>query len=309
MSREDKNKIIRGVYYDTDHGFGSIANTYKQSKQILNSITFNDVKEFLERQTSRQTKQYRGYNSYVAKDILQEIQIDLAVFEETEDENDYKYAFMAIDIFSKKLWSVPIQDKKTPESIRAFKEVIEKIGIPEQIYHDQEGAWKSHEFLKLLEKHNIKQITTNTPPPFIERAIQTIKNMIFRRLDGLDKPKTEWIDVLNNVVKKYNNTKHSTIEMTPNEASDGKHNIEVWLNIYNKAVFNRKYPPLKIDNYVRTYVKPKSFTKGWISKWSKDIYKVIDIIDGDYYVEGANRKVYLRHELLKIEISLSDDVM
>ena len=41
---EDKDKIKRGVYYDTDDGCGSINDTYKQSHRILNTITLNDVK-------------------------------------------------------------------------------------------------------------------------------------------------------------------------------------------------------------------------------------------------------------------------
>ena len=44
---EDKDKIMRGVYYDADDGFGSINDAYKQSHRILNTITLNDVKYFL----------------------------------------------------------------------------------------------------------------------------------------------------------------------------------------------------------------------------------------------------------------------
>ena len=76
MDKEDKDKIILGVYYDSETGFGRIAETYKESKRKLNSITYNDVKEFLERQSIRQVKAYRGFNSYVATEPLQEIQID-----------------------------------------------------------------------------------------------------------------------------------------------------------------------------------------------------------------------------------------
>ena len=42
--KDEKGKIIRGVYYDADTGFGSINDTYQQAKNILNSITHNDVK-------------------------------------------------------------------------------------------------------------------------------------------------------------------------------------------------------------------------------------------------------------------------
>ena len=33
MSDEDKNKILRQVYYDADTGFGSISDTYKDAKK------------------------------------------------------------------------------------------------------------------------------------------------------------------------------------------------------------------------------------------------------------------------------------
>ena len=88
MSREIKDKRIRGVYYDADTGFGSINDTYQQAKKISNSITYNEVNEFLERQKSRQTKPYRGFNSYVAHEPLQEIQIDIADFTRSVEEND-----------------------------------------------------------------------------------------------------------------------------------------------------------------------------------------------------------------------------
>ena len=41
----EKDKVIRQIYYDADSGFGSITETYKASKKILNSITYDDVKE------------------------------------------------------------------------------------------------------------------------------------------------------------------------------------------------------------------------------------------------------------------------
>ena len=55
-TQSNKDRIIRQVYYNTDTGFGSIAETARESKKILNNITYNDVKDFLERQKSRQPK-------------------------------------------------------------------------------------------------------------------------------------------------------------------------------------------------------------------------------------------------------------
>lgn len=40
----EKASVIRGVHYDVTDGFGSIADTYNQTKKTLNAITSDDVK-------------------------------------------------------------------------------------------------------------------------------------------------------------------------------------------------------------------------------------------------------------------------
>lgn len=302
MSKEDKAQIIRSIYYDSESGFGSINDTYQQAKKVLSSITYNDVKEFLERQKSRQTKPYKGFNSYVAHEPLQEIQIDIADFTRSVKENDgYRYCFVAVDVFTKFCHAVPIKDKKPNESIRAMSDVINTIGVMVQIFHDNEGSWNSTEFIRLLNKHGIKQIITSSPPPFAERMVQTLKNMIHTRLEGLDMTEEKWVDMLQPVLKKYNNTKHSTTKMTPHEAKKKDNHVEVWLNIRNKATFARKYPPLKVGDQVRTYIKPHTFKKGYTSSWSKEVYQITYIKDNQYLINDHRRRVWNRWELLKIE--------
>jgi hypothetical protein len=306
----EKDRIIRQVYYDSDSGFGSIKSTYDDAKKILNTITYNDVKDFLERQKSRQTKGYRGFNSYVAHEPLQEIQIDIADFTASGALNDgFRYLLVAVDIFTKKAHGVAIKDKQPAESVRAMKEILNVIGKPEVLYHDNEGSWNSGDFIQLLNQNKIKQIITSTPPPFAERMVQTIKRMIHTRLGGLEIDQQEWVSLLPSVLKKYNNTEHSTIGMSPNQATQGNDNIEIWLNINNKANFNRKYPPLFKGSEVRVYVKPGSFKKGYDSKWSKEVYKVIAITEDkkQFMVSNNSRRLYSRHELLLIRGSESKD--
>ena len=301
--KSEKDKIIRQIYYDVDTGFSSVSDTYKASKKILNTITYNDVKDFLERQKVRQFKAYRGFNSYVASKPLQEIQIDIAIFtDSTSDNSGFKYAFVAIDIFSKYMWVVAIRDKQPAESVRAMKEVLEKIGIPETLYHDFEGSWNSKQFIQLINQHNIKQVITSSPPPFAERAVQEFKNMIHTRLEGLNMNKENWLDLLPVVVKQYNSRTHGTTELPPNEARKPENQIEVYLNIRQKAQFKRRYPDLKISDEVRVYVKKTAFKKGYESNWTKDVYKIVAISqDGKQYLVNNNtRRLYSRHELLKI---------
>ena len=302
-TQSDKDKIIRQIYYDSDSGFGSIAETHREAKKILNTITYNDVKDFLERQKSRQTKGYRGFNSYVADKPLAELQIDIADFTASGALNDgFRYLLVAVDIFSKHCHAVPIKDKQPPESVRAMKEILKVIGVPEILYHDNEGSWNSGDFIQLLNQNDIKQIITSTPPPFAERMIQTLKLMIHTRLGGLEIDKQHWINLLPSVLKKYNNTKHSTIRMSPNQARQGNNNIEVWLNIESKATYSRSYPPLKKSSEVRTYIKPTTMSKGYDSRWSKEVYKVVAITDDgkQFLVSNNSKRLYSRHELLLV---------
>ena len=116
------------------------------------------IPKWLEKQKGRQTKAYKGFNSYVADEPLEEIQIDLADFTRSASENDgYRYCLVAVDVFTKILWGVPIKNKQPEECVRAFKEVLDKIGKPKQIYHDNEGSFSSTKFIRLVNENNIKQ--------------------------------------------------------------------------------------------------------------------------------------------------------
>ena len=113
MNQEDKENILRNVYYNGD-GFGSINETYKEAKKQLNTITIEGTKKWLGKQKGRQTKAYNGFNSYVADEPLEEIPIYLADFTRNASDNDgHRYCLVAVDVFTKMLWGVPVKNKKT----------------------------------------------------------------------------------------------------------------------------------------------------------------------------------------------------
>ena len=182
-------------------------------------------------------------------------------------------------------------------------EVLDKIGVPDTIYSDNEGSWNHKAFIKLLNQHKIKHMITSSPPPFAERMVQEIKNMIHIRLQGLEVEKEHWVNLLPAVLKEYNNRIHGTTKMSPNEARQNKNNVQVFLNIGLKAQYNRDYPVLKMDDQVRVYQKPGSFKKGYESRWSPQVYKIIHITpDGkQFIVDNGQRRLYSRHELLRIK--------
>ena len=128
-----------------------------------------------------------------------------------------------------------MKDRQPNESVRAMKEVIDRMGKPENVYHDFEGSWTSIPFVRLFNEKHKRRITVTTPTPFAERMVQTIKKMVYARLEGFAMDKQEWINLLPGFLRKYNNTTHSTIGMSPNEAKESKHHVKVFLNINEAA--------------------------------------------------------------------------
>ncbi len=112
-TQSDKDRIIRQRHYVPDREFGGVAETHRVAKNMLNNITYNDVKDFLERQTSRQTKGDRGFDLYVADEPVAEIQIDIGDFTASGALNyGFRYLFVAIDIFTKHCHAIPIKKKQ-----------------------------------------------------------------------------------------------------------------------------------------------------------------------------------------------------
>ena len=217
-----------------------------------------------------------------------------------EANNGYRYAFVAIDNFTKFAYAVPIKSKQPHDVTTAFNEVLNKIGVPKQLYSDREGSFESKEFIRLLNQHNIKHIISNTGAHSIERFNRTLKHNTMLRLDAMNLDRFKWVDQLKPIIDKYNNTIHTTIEMSPNQAKQQGNQLIVSYNIWAKVKRNRQYPDLKVGNDVRVKTIKDSKTKGYDPKWSKEVYKVTFIKDNNYLVNDNKRKTYIRHELLKV---------
>jgi len=292
-----KSSILRQIYY-SDDGFDSKLVTFKKAKEIIPNITQKEVNDWFDKQSSYQLKAKRGFNSYVADHKLQQIHADLADFRQGGGE--YKYALIAIDIFSKFVVGVPMKGKTASDCRDALEIVIQKFGRFEELYTDSEPGFQSTVVVRLFNQHGIKHIATYGKAFFAEKAIHTIKMGIHNRLQGLHLDPTKWQDVMSSVINKYNRTVHSTIKMTPIMAMDDKNKVEVWLNIYQKAKQNRLYEKFYVGDKARI-AKPRTFTKGHDPRFSKEVYTVIHAANGGYLVNNPDHKrVWLRHELLKI---------
>ena len=77
-----------------------------------------------------------------------------------------------------------------------------------------------------------------------------------------------YIDKLDDIVNKYNNTYHSTIKMNP---------VDLKSSTYIDSVkeINNKDPKLKIGGQLEHQNKKNIFAKGYDPNWSEEIKKVV----------------------------------
>ena len=292
------NNIIKEVY---ETNFGTAYEVYKEAVKINSSIRLQDVKDYLSKRDDKQVHlKLLKHNSFVSSHPLFEIEID--IMDIGTSVTDMRYGLVAIDNFTKIAHIVPIQNKQPDEIIRAVKEVFTEIGIPKNIYSDEEGSFNSPKYIKFINEHKVKHTQTSTHAPTAERFIRTFKDNLQRRLDALNQNKSKWIEHVDSIIKKYNNTEHNVILIKPVEATKKENFLWVAWHSQKKVRRDRKYPEISVDDLVRINIKPKhGITKGHDPRWSSEKYNVLRV-DGNSYLlnHPTRRKLFMRHELMKV---------
>ena len=80
----------------------------------------------------------------------------------------------------------------------------------------------------------------------------------------------KYVDILDNLVDQYNNTIHSSIGMTPKEASKKRNEAKVWYNLYGDyRPVKYEAPKFKVSDKVRITKKKGIFEKGYTPRWTE----------------------------------------
>ena len=89
-----------------------------------------------------------------------------------------------------------------------------------------------------------------------------------------------WVDVLDEVTKNYNNTKHSSILMKPKDVNKTNENM-VWVTLYGHAMGELPLPKFRIGDTVRVNKYKSIFTKGYEADFTEEIFKISKVFRGD----------------------------
>ena len=115
-----------------------------------------------------------------------------------------------------------------------------------------------------------------------ERFFTALKNRLYKHMTATGK--NVYYDVLDDVVNKYNNTKHSNIKMKPIDVKDNNKIVDV-------DEHNEKDSRFKVGDRVRISKFKNIFAKGYSPNWSKEIFivdKINDTVPYTYNIKDLN---------------------
>jgi len=275
---------------------------YPSYNKFIRILQHNDVKvnpeivqEYINNKRINQlhkpfknTKKHQ--NTIVSPYPFYNLQVDLTDMKNFDTTNKHnKYILFAIDIFTRYAFAYPLKNKTKTSTNQAIEHLLEDIHkkLPNNdnqpfIIATDEGK-EFADFGTILKQHNMIHKTSNAsishhPLAVVDRFTRTIKNILFKYFTVNDT--TNWIDVINDIVDKYNNTIHSSLfGLTPEESirSTGYLSSKYY-QTYNKYTFD-----INVGDHVRIKLQKKLYDKGYLRTYSLNVYTVTQRIN-NYYI-------------------------
>ena len=235
--------------------------------------------------------------------------------------NGYKYILMIIDVFSKYGYAIPLKTKTGIAVADALKNLFKKHSPPAMLWTDKGKEFYNKHVAGVLKKNNIRLYSTQNEEKasVVERWNRTIKRNMWKYFSANNTKK--YIDSLDKLIDKYNNTKHRAIGCTPTVARQPSSYQRVFKHLYAKKVDERRsiLPKFQVGDLVRIFKKKTVFDKGYLPSWTEELFTVSDIkdtkpptyaiqdlhgepIEGSFYeqeLQKSNQEVFRIEKVLK----------
>ena len=121
--------------------------------------------------------------------------------------------------------------------------------------------------LTFIEKNDIEMYSMHNEGKSVvdERFIRTLKTKIYKYMTSISK--NVYIDNLDDIVNKYNNTYYSTIKIKPVDVKPSTY-------IESSKEINYQDPKFKIGDIVRISKYKNIFAKGYVPNWSEEVFVI-----------------------------------
>ena len=208
-----------------------------------------------------------------------------------------------IDNFSKYLWAIPLKNKYSQTITNEFSNILTKSKRkPLKLESDRGSEFYDSVFQNFLKLKNIHHYSrfTDKGPSLAERVIRTVRSLLKKPV--FEKGNADWISELPSVIRKFNNTIHHSIKMTPIQATKKANEKIVYSNLQDKRkILNPKY---KLGQLVRVSDIRRVFSEGDSTNYSYKLYTITEVIHDtipsyriDYLPERYNENLLLPTKL------------
>src|SRR5580765_323535 len=284
---------LEKLYYDPSHyaGYSARENLLRAAKP---NFTRNDVTEWLKSQDAytlhrpvRRKFPRLHYNVTNIDDLWEADLIDLRSLKSYND--GYSYLLTIIDVLSKFVWVEPLRDKTAACVIKAFQRVLtrNKERLPVYLQTDKGKEFIASLVQKFLKEKGIRFRGTRNPDvkaAVVERFNRTLKERMWRYFTH--KNTRRYIDVLQDIVRAYNHTRHSSIKMQPavvtrENARIAHENMNRRWNDEKKKKKrgNKQKAKYNVGDLVRISRAKVVFEKGYEAKWSEEIFRIHRVLE------------------------------
>lgn len=285
--------VFEKFYYDPSHYAGYSA-TENLLRVVKPDFARDKVVSWLESQDAytlhrpiRRKFPRLHYNVANIDDLWEADLIELVSLRSYND--GYRYLLTIIDVLSKFVWVEPIRDKSGASVAEGFRRIVTNTEgrIPVYLQTDKGKEFVGQPLQNLLKEMNVRFRTARSPDvkaAVIERFNRTLKERLWRYFTH--KNTRRYIDVLQDIVRAYNHTVHSTIQMQPacvtlENARVARENM---LRRYRRLDVlqrrNRKRAPkYREGEQVRVSRAKGTFEKGYEANWSEEIFLIHRVLE------------------------------
>lgn len=270
--------------------YPSLNELYKILQEEGISITKAKVKEFLdlqlEQQITKETKIMKKDDGAIIASYPDQLwQLDIFILQKYVKYNKgYRDMLCAVDVFTRRAYVVSMKQKDLESVMQAIKMMFKLYGVPDNIMSDSDSTFTSHEFQKLMKEkeitHDMVPVGDHKSLGIVDRFARTLKTKLTKIF--IARKETNWIDYIDKVVEKYNNTEHSGIgDIKPIHANEPYYVHLIAAINKEKSLKNERKADLTIGDKVRVVEMDSIFQKGTEGKYSDDVYTV-------KHVQGKN---------------------
>lgn len=233
-------------------------------RDLVNELHRDARRNFVRRSTLM-----KGINDTLQADLVEMLPYA------TKNEN-MKYILTVINIFSKKAYARPLKNKTGPEVTKAMKSVLDSLNYNVKNIHVDMGLefYNSH-FKRMLQPFGINLYSTYSvkKAAIVERFNRTLKKKMWKEFTYRGSYK--WIDILQRLIDDYNNKKHRTIKMKPNDVnSQNEQQLLDTVYNYKWIISEKSKPKFKEGDLVRLSKYKHVFEKGYTPNWTAEVFSI-----------------------------------